>query len=134
MPAILMKAPATPDDTRHTVRFGFGAGVERSLHQPFEERFGFPLLEAWAMTETGAGAVIMANHEPRLIGSRCFGKEGPAVLVRLVDDAGRPVPPGADSELLDRTAGPAPGFGSFSGVLHRHPPRRTPLKRRAVGR
>src|SRR3546814_15580685 len=59
----------------------------------------------------------MANHEPRLIGSSCFGKEGPDVLVRLVDDAGRPVPPGADGELLVRHAGPDPRFGFFSGYL-----------------
>src|SRR3546814_8692563 len=97
---MLMKAPATPDDTRHTVRFGFGAGVERSLHQPFEERFGFPLLEAWAMTETGSGAVVIANHEPRFIGSSCFGKEQDDVLVRIVDDAGQPVGVGQDGELL----------------------------------
>ena len=52
------------------VRFGFGAGVDRSHHAPFEARFGFPLLEAWAMTETGAGACIMANREPRHVGTQ----------------------------------------------------------------
>ena len=40
---------------RARVRWGFGAGVDRKNHAPFEERFGFPLIEAWAMTETGAG-------------------------------------------------------------------------------
>ena len=45
----------------------------------FEERFGFPLLEAWAMTETGAGAVVIANHEPRHVGTSCFGRAEAAV-------------------------------------------------------
>src|SRR3546814_15910233 len=34
MPAILMKARATPDDPHHPVPFGFGAGVERDLTKP----------------------------------------------------------------------------------------------------
>ncbi len=57
MPAMLLADAPDPRDRGHHVRFGFGAGVDRRHHAPFEERFGFPLLEAWAMTETGAGAV-----------------------------------------------------------------------------
>lgn len=117
MPAILMKAEPSPQDTRHQVRFGFGAGIDRSLHAPFEERFGFPLLEAWAMTETGSGAVVIANHEPRFIGSSCFGKEQDDVLVRIVDDAGQPVGVGQDGELLVQHAGDNPRFGFFAGYL-----------------
>lgn len=117
MPAILMKARAAASDTDHDVRFGFGAGIDRALHAPFEQRFGFPLLEAWAMTETGAGAVMIANQAPRHIGSNCFGKETPDVLVRLVNDAGDDAAPGEDAELLVRHAGERPGFGFFSGYL-----------------
>ncbi|HUH86900.1 MAG TPA: AMP-binding protein [Pusillimonas sp.] len=117
MPAILMKAEPSPDDTRHEVRFGFGAGIDRSLHEPFEKRFGFPLLEAWAMTETGSGAVVIANHEPRFIGSSCFGKEQDDVLVRIVDDAGQEAGVNQDGELLVRHAGDNPRFGFFAGYL-----------------
>ncbi len=117
MPAILMKAEPSPEDTRHQVRFGFGAGIDRGLHATFEERFGFPLLEAWAMTETGSGAVVIANHEPRFIGSSCFGKEADEVQVRIVDDAGQPVGPDQDGELLVRHAGENPRFGFFAGYL-----------------
>jgi len=117
MPAILMKAQPSPDDTRHDVRFGFGAGIDRSLHAPFEERFGFPLLEAWAMTETGSGAVVIANHEPRFIGTSCFGQEEDDVQVRIVDDAGRDVGVDQDGELLVRHAGDNPRYGFFAGYL-----------------
>ncbi|MDS1139534.1 AMP-binding protein [Pusillimonas sp. SM2304] len=117
MPAILMKAGAAPQDTAHQVRFGFGAGVERSLHEPFEQRFGFPLLEAWAMTETGAGAVIIANREPRHIGTSCFGQEEADVLVRLLNDAGQDAAADENGELLVRHAGANPRFGFFAGYL-----------------
>jgi acyl-CoA synthetase (AMP-forming)/AMP-acid ligase II len=117
MPAMLMGKPPSHGDRQHGVRFGFGAGVEKALHAPFEERFGFPLLEAWAMTETGAGAVVIANREPRHVGTACFGKPEPEVEVRIVDEAGHDLPAGQQGELLVRTAGERPGFGFFRAYL-----------------
>ena len=115
MPAILMKLKASDNDTNHNVRFGFGAGVDGSLHEIFETRFNFPLLEAWAMTETGAAACIIANKEPRYIGTNCFGKESADVDVLLVDDEGNPVPNNTNGELLVRRSGTNPREGFFSG-------------------
>ncbi|MGE4434812.1 AMP-binding protein [Achromobacter sp.] len=117
MPAILMKAEPSPRDRQPAIRFGFGAGVDRKLHQPFEERFGFPLLEAWAMTETGAGAVIIANQEPRHIGSSCFGREEDDVQVRIVADHGAEAAADEPGELLVRHAGEDPRYGFFAGYL-----------------
>jgi acyl-CoA synthetase (AMP-forming)/AMP-acid ligase II len=117
MPAMLMNKPPAPEDRRHQVRFGFGAGVQKPLHAPFEERFGFPLLEAWAMTETGAGAVVIANREPRHVGSACFGRPEPEVEVRIVDETGGDAPPGRQGELLVRSAGEQPRFGFFREYL-----------------
>jgi acyl-CoA synthetase (AMP-forming)/AMP-acid ligase II len=106
MPAILMADPA---DTAHVVRFGFGAGVDGKLHAAFERRFGFPLIEAWAMTETGAGAVVAANEEPRHVGTYCFGRPGSDVECRIVG--------GDQGELLVRHAGVNPRFGFFREYL-----------------
>jgi acyl-CoA synthetase (AMP-forming)/AMP-acid ligase II len=117
MPAMLMKAPPAADDRRHEVRFGFGAGVDRALHAPFEQRFGFPLLEGWSMTETGAGAVIFTHDEPRGVGSNCFGREAPQIEVRLVNDAGREAAEDEPGELWVRRAGADPREGFFSGYL-----------------
>ncbi|HVW67607.1 MAG TPA: AMP-binding protein [Steroidobacteraceae bacterium] len=117
MPAMLLGAPAGPRDRAHAVRFGFGAGVSPRLHATFEERFGFPLLEAWAMTETGAGAVVIANHEPRKVGTACFGRADPRIDYRIVDDAGQAVKPGEPGELLVRGAGAGPRFGFFREYL-----------------
>jgi acyl-coenzyme A synthetase/AMP-(fatty) acid ligase len=117
MPAMLLAAPSSAADRQHAVRWGFGAGVDEKNHAPFEARFGFPLVEAWAMTETGAAACVMANHEPRRVGTRCFGRPQPFVDVRLVGDDGHDVPDGMPGELLVRSAGPDPRRFFFSGYL-----------------
>ncbi|HEY2400149.1 MAG TPA: AMP-binding protein, partial [Steroidobacteraceae bacterium] len=99
------------------VRFGFGAGVSPRSHGVFEQRFGFPLLEAWAMTETGAGAVIVANREPRKVGSACFGKPEARVEYRVVNEYGDEVAAAEPGELLVRSAGSDPRFGFFREYL-----------------
>ena len=117
MPAMLLGAPPSPVDRAHAVRFGFGAGVDRRQQAAFEQRFGFPLLEAWAMTETGAGAVVIANREPRHVGKSCFGR---AEAARAVAPGGRGRPRCADGrpgELWVRAAGPDPRRGFFSEYL-----------------
>ncbi|EKF18118.1 AMP-binding protein [Nitratireductor pacificus] len=114
MPSMLMKAASSPDDRAHAVRFGFGAGIDAKLHGPFEERFGIPLVEGWAMTETGAGAVIVANHEPRKRGTNCLGQPGPDIEARVVADDGSEAAAGEPGELLVRHAGEDPRFGFFS--------------------
>lgn len=113
MPSMLMGLPESPDDRAHSVRFGFGAGVDPKLHAAFEARFGFPLVEAWAMTETGCGAVIAASHPPRRVGESCLGRPGPGMELRIVGDDGRDVAASAPGELLVRAAGPDPRAGFF---------------------
>ena len=114
MPSMLMGAEESEADRDHSVRFGFGAGVDPKLHAAFEARFGFPLVEAWAMTETGAGAVICANREPRCVGESCLGAPEAGLEVRLLDDAGQEADQG---ELLVRRAGPDPRRGFFAGYF-----------------
>lgn len=117
MPPMLMGAPESADDKRHSVRFGFGAGIDRALHDPFEARFGFPLIEAWAMTETGAGAVVVASREPRHTGTSCFGRLGCELEARIVADGGTEAGIDEPGELLVRHAGPAPRYGFFREYL-----------------
>jgi acyl-CoA synthetase (AMP-forming)/AMP-acid ligase II len=107
MPAILLQLEAHPNDRAHRVRFGYGANANPKDHAAFEARFGFPLVEAWAMTETGGGALVAASREPRHVGTRCIGK--PA--------AGLEISFGENEELLVRQSGPDPRRGFFSGYL-----------------
>ena len=117
MPAMLLSARASPIDAQHAVRFGFGAGVDKRHHAAFEERFGFPLLEAWAMTETGAAACIMANREPRWVGTSCFGRAESFVETRVVSEKGIDVVAEQPGELLVRAAGSEPRRDFFLGYL-----------------
>jgi acyl-CoA synthetase (AMP-forming)/AMP-acid ligase II len=117
MPAILMQLPEGPYDQAHKVVCGFGSNAEPEHHLAFEKRFGFPLVEGWAMTETGAGGTIMCTTEPRHIGTRCFGRVPEYLDVQLVDDAGAPVPKGEPGELILRRRGAEPRQGFFSGYL-----------------
>ena len=110
-------APPAPEDRMDNIRFGFGAGVDRALHAPFEQRFGFPLIEAWAMTETGSGGVISAHFEPRHVGTNCFGRPTPEVETRVVLEDGSDAPVDQPGELLVRRAGPSPRYGFFREYL-----------------
>jgi acyl-CoA synthetase (AMP-forming)/AMP-acid ligase II len=117
MPAMLLGAPAEPSERKHRVRFGFGAGVSPRLHAQFESRFGFPLLEAWAMTETGAGAVMIANQEPRKVGTACIGRPSSWIDARVITEEGAEATAGETGELLVRCAGGEPGRGFFREYL-----------------
>ena len=116
MPPALFKQPAGPWETRHRIRFALGAGCDPTLHGAFEERFGFPLVEVWGMTETGR---FIPNHvEPRHTDTRAFGRALPPMLARVVDERDADVPDGTAGELLVRTDGADPRQGLFSGYLY----------------
>ena len=116
VPPLLLNQPHTPEERDHRVRFGLGAGVEPELHAVFEERFGFPLVEVWGMTETGR--ILADNHEPRQITTRAFGRPAGGLEARVVDDKDHDVAPGAEGELIVRWGGPeGPRHGFFAGYL-----------------
>ena len=116
IPPMLLNQPVTAEERAHGVKFGVGAGVEPQLHEAFEKRFGFPLIEAWGMTETGR--VTMVNREPRMIHTRAFGRPTGLFQAKVVDDRDREVPRDTDGELLVRWDGPeGPRHGFFSGYL-----------------
>lgn len=115
VPPMLLNQPVSEQETSHSVRFGLGAGVEPELHGVFEERFGFPLIEVWGMTETGR---IFANrHEPRQIHTRAFGRPEEDMIARVVNERDEDVEVGHDGELLVSCRGVAPRRGFFSGYL-----------------
>lgn len=117
MPAMFLNMPEHPLDANHRVKFGFGAGINPRHHAPFEARFGIPLMEAWAMTESGCGGAIIANREPRHIGTSCIGWPGEDIEIKLVDEAGVEVPKGEPGELLVRARGDNPRRGFFTEYL-----------------
>jgi acyl-CoA synthetase (AMP-forming)/AMP-acid ligase II len=115
MPPILMKAAASPAERAHRLRFGFGAGIDPGMHAAFEERFGFPMVEVWGMTE--ACLVIADAHEPRRITTRAFGRPAGSIEARVVDEQDRDVADETPGEMLIRARGPDPRRGLARGYL-----------------
>ena len=116
MPPLLLNQPETPEERAHRVKFGLGAGVEPELHAHFEQRFGFPLIEVWGMTETGR--IYADAHEPRQTTTRAFGRPFGGLQARVVDAEEHDVTRGSDGELLVRWDGPeGPRHGFFAGYL-----------------
>jgi acyl-CoA synthetase (AMP-forming)/AMP-acid ligase II len=113
---VLMNEPPSAADRAHRIKWGLGAGVEPTLHQAFEERFGFPLVEVWGMTEMCR--VLAASEEPREIHTRAMGRPRPGLEVRVVDGEDRDVPLGEPGEMLVRHSAETPRRGAFSGYLN----------------
>ncbi len=114
---ILMNTQPSAEDKNHKVRMGIGAGLEPTLHQPFEERFGFPLVEIWGMTEF---CRILADcHDPRQIDTRAIGRPQPGLEVRVVDQNDQDVPVGESGEMLVRHSAETPRKWAFLGYLNK---------------
>jgi crotonobetaine/carnitine-CoA ligase len=112
---MLLNTPPSPEEHQHVIRFGFGAGAEPQLHQVFEQRFGFPLIEIWGMTEMVR--ILIDNEEPRRVGTRAFGKPVPGIEVRVVDEHDHDVPRGQPGEMVLRFSEATPRRDFFSGYL-----------------
>jgi acyl-CoA synthetase (AMP-forming)/AMP-acid ligase II len=112
---LLLAQPPSAHDRAHSVRFGFGAGVEPQLHKPFEDRFGFPLLEIWGMTEMVR--TLVDCIAPRQVGTRAFGRAQPGLEVRVVDSDDQELPDGTAGEMVIRHSAQTPRQDFFSGYL-----------------
>lgn len=115
VPPLLLNQPQSEIERQHCVRFGLGAGVEPLLHKPFEDRFGFPLVEVWGMTETGR--ILADNFEPRRIDTRAFGKPVAGLEAKVVDANDVEVPRGEEGQLLVRHSAADPRRGFYGGYL-----------------
>jgi crotonobetaine/carnitine-CoA ligase len=112
---LLLAQPASARDQTHSVRFGFGAGVEPQLHAVFEERFGFPLLEIWGMTEMVR--TLVDCMPPRQVGTRAFGRARPGLDVKVVDGDDQEVADGTPGEMVIRHSAQTPRQDFFLGYL-----------------
>ena len=91
---ILMKQPESSYEKSHQVVRVLSAGCPAALWEPFENRFGIKLWEAYAAID-GTGFIANFGDGPK--GS--IGKPLNSI-VRLVDDKGNDVSIGATGELL----------------------------------
>ncbi|MDQ8727485.1 AMP-binding protein [Bradyrhizobium sp. LHD-71] len=112
---LLLGRLAGEEERGHAVRFAIGAGVEPQLHATFEQRFGFPLIEVWGMTEMVR--LLFDNQPPRQVGTRAFGRPVPGIEVRVVDENDNDVPRGVPGEMVLRHSVETPRRGFYSGYL-----------------
>jgi long-chain acyl-CoA synthetase len=93
-----------PDRSRDTssLRVGVsgGAALPVELLRGFEEEFATPILEGYGLSETSPVAAFNHPHQPRKPGS--IGTAVAGVALRLLDDQGNEVAPGAVGEIVVR--------------------------------
>ena len=102
MMAVLLRQPKSELDRQHKVRVGVGVAsgqVRGALHREFEERFGAPMLEVYAMTEVGV-LICSERVNDRREGSS--GKPHGWAKIMVVDQDDNPVPPNTLGHLLLR--------------------------------
>ncbi|MFD8206670.1 long-chain fatty acid--CoA ligase [Streptomyces sp. NPDC059695] len=100
MYAALLQHPSDADVSTLRMCISGGASLPVEILHGFERRFGCPVLEGFGMSETSP--VVTFNHpeRPRKAGS--IGTPIRDVEVRLLDDEGQDVAPGAIGELAVR--------------------------------
>ena len=96
------------DLTRLKVAGVGGAPCALSILEGWAAR-GVPLVQGWGMTETSpAGTMLDAADAVRKLGSA--GKAVMHTAIRIIDEAGQDLPPGAVGELLIKGPNITPGY------------------------
>lgn len=105
MISALLSVDPSPDDRDHKVRVGIGIAsgqVRSSFRDDFEERFGVPLLEVYAMTEVG---VLLCSERLDDKTKDSCGKTYGWADICIVDENECPVPTGEQGQILLRPTG-----------------------------
>jgi len=113
IPLFLLKAQPGPRDRDHEVRVARHVAMPPDLHRQVVERWGFPWIEGYGITEGNVVTSMPLEYADEMTGSGSIGIPVPEVEVRLVGDDGAAVPPGATGEFLVRSP------GMFRGYLNR---------------
>ena len=79
---------------------GGGAAMHHAVVERFEQVTGAPLVEGYGLTESSPVVCFQPLNIPRVKDS--IGIPAPMTEVRLVDDAGKPVAPGQQGEVIVR--------------------------------
>ncbi len=113
IPIFLLKTPPSPRDRDHHVRIARHLAMPPHLHQAIVDRWGFPWVEGYGITEGNVVAGMPMAYARAMIGSGSIGIPVPELSLRLVDDEGRDVDAGLVGEFWLK------GPGMFRGYLNR---------------
>jgi long-chain acyl-CoA synthetase len=113
VPTIYSMLAALPSDVRpdtSSVRFAVCGAAPSSaeLLARFEDRYGFPLIEGYGLSEATCGSTINPVHGPRKAGT--VGLPFPGQELRILGVDGNPVPPGENGEVVVRGANVMRGY------------------------
>ncbi len=111
---ILASRAPGPEDSAHRVRVALAPGTPAGLFEPFRERFGVQLIEAYGSTETNA-PIGVAPGEQR---AGWMGRVRSGFHARVVDEHDEEVPDGVPGELVLRHDPPyafATGYFGMEG-------------------
>ena len=114
MMPVLSKNDPQPDDRNNTVRLFYGSpAFSPEFLAEFEQRFGTDIIVGFGMTETCYGTIetIRGERRPNSSGQpRQHPDSGFENAVRIVDDAGDPVPNGQPGEITIRNPATMAGY------------------------
>jgi carnitine-CoA ligase len=110
IPALLLKGEPRPEEREHHVEFALHVGIPAQLHAEFVDRWGFPWVEGYGLTESGLVVAMPLEHAEQMTGSGSIGLPCPGVSIRLVDDEGAEVGIGEPGEVLIQAPGMMRGY------------------------
>ena len=114
MMPVLAKNDPRPDDADNTVRLFYGSpAFSPEFLSDFEQRFGTDIIVGFGMTETCYGTIetIRGERRPNSSGQpRRHPDQAFENTVRIVDDAGNPVPNGQPGEITVRNPATMAGY------------------------
>ncbi len=114
MMPVLAKNDPSPDDAANPVRLFYGSpAFAPEFLADFEQRFGTDIIVGFGMTETCYGTIedIKGERRPNSSGRpRQHPDPAFANTVRIVDDAGQPVPNGQPGEITILNPATMPGY------------------------
>jgi len=112
MVSMLLRMPESEHDRAHRVRVALAPATPAELHEPFLERFGVRLIDAWGSTETN---IVISNTltdlRPGTLGRVLDGFEA-----RVADADDAEVPDGEPGELLVRHREPWAFASGYDGL------------------
>ncbi len=96
------------DLTSYRVKFSTSAPFSAALKGDVLARWPGALIEFYGMTEGGGTLILMAHEHPDKL--HTVGLPAPGHDIRLIDDDGREVPPGATGEVVGHSSAMMTGY------------------------
>jgi crotonobetaine/carnitine-CoA ligase len=110
IPALLLRGSPRPEERQQKVDFALHVGIPAQLHAEFVERWGFPWIEGYGLTETGLVVAMPLDRAEEMTGSGSIGIPCPGVEILLVDEQGDEVGVDEPGEVLIKAPGVMRGY------------------------